>query len=333
MRCDVNISVREEGAKEYGVRTEMKNMNSLRSITRAIEFESNRHIEAIRTGSEQLVQETRRWDDEGGQSYSMRSKENATDYRYFPNPDIMPVYISDEWIESVKNGLPELSHEKYKRLTEVYSIPEADSKIITGSKSLSDLFDCTMTFTDKPKEIVNWITGDLLGIAKTCKSALAAMTATSSDSPDSDFDDDDLSAFGFEGFDTTTATSENIAETSSDSDEIMIDCRKFAKLINLVDSKTINRSVGKKILTKIYEENIDPEDYIKENNLGLVTDTTVIQSVIAQLLADNEKSVAEYKAGNKKVVGFFVGKIMKQTEGRADPAVVNSLLTQMLEKQ
>jgi len=285
MRCDVNISVREAGSDKLGTRTEIKNMNSLKAITRAIAFESQRHIDALEIGSEVLIQETRRWDDNKGETFSMREKENATDYRYFPNPELMPICISDEWINAVRAGLPEPAHEKFDRLTQQLGLSEYDSRIITGSKNLSSIFDETTKYFNKPKEVVNWIIVELLSIA----------------------------------------TGDNKGE-----DDIVIDCKKFAKLMELVDNKTINRNVGKKLLVNVLEEGIDPAAYVEDNKLGMVSDTDVIGKAVREVLAENEKSVAEYKNGNPKVIGFFVGKVMKKLEGKADPKIVNTLLVEHL---
>jgi len=285
MRCDVNISVREEGTTTLGTRTEIKNMNSLKAISRAIAYESQRHIDALETGVEKLVQETRRWDDEKGESSAMREKENATDYRYFPNPELMPIFISEEWISSVKNTLPETSFDKYKRMTEELLLPEVESKIITGSRNLSLIFDGVSKYFDKSKDIVNWIIVDLLSVAK---------------------------------------------GNNKGEDDIEIDCEKFAAIMQMVDEKTINRSVGKKVLSKVFEENVDPKAYVQENKLGMVTDTGFLENIVREVLAENEKSVAEYKAGNGKVIGFFVGKIMQKSQGKADPKSVNELLVKML---
>ena len=161
MRCDVNISVMEKGATEYGVRTEIKNMNSLKAIAAAINYEAQRQIDALETASEELVQETRRWDDSKGQTFSMRQKEDATDYRYFPNTELMPISIEDKWIEEVRANLPEAAHDRFLRLTEKLGLSEYDSNIITGSKNLSDIFDKTMEYFSKPKEVANWIIVEL----------------------------------------------------------------------------------------------------------------------------------------------------------------------------
>lgn len=287
MRCDVNLSVREKGSDKLGIRTEMKNMNSLSAIERAIEYEAQRHIDAIETGCEELVQETRRWDDAAGMSFSMRSKENATDYRYFPNCDIMPIYVSEEWIESVKASLPESAHVKYARMTEELGISAADAKIITKSKKLSDIFDVLMAHKLAAKDVVSWITTDILSL--------------------------------------------EVADNKS-YDDIEIDCHKLAALMKLVDSKQINRKVAKDILQLVYKDGVDPVAYVKENNLGMVSDTGLIEGIIAELLAENPASVAEYKNGNAKVVTFFFGRAMKKTAGKADPAVIREILTKALDE-
>jgi len=287
MRCDVNISVREAGSDKLGTRTEIKNMNSLKAITAAIAYESQRHIDALETGDEVLIQETRGWNDSIGETFSMREKETAADYRYFPNPELMPIYISDEWIDEIRAGLPEPAHVKYARLTKDLGLPEFDSGIITGSKALSDIFDEVAKYFNKPKETANWIITELLGIARS---------------------------------------------DSKSEDDIKIDCVKFAKLIELVDNKTINRTVGKKLLAMVLEKGIDPAAYIEANSLGMTTDTSVINEAIQEILTENQKSVGEYKNGNKNVFTFFVGGIMKRLGGKADPRIVNELLIKKLEQ-
>ena len=285
MRCDINISVREAGAAVLGTRTEIKNMNSLKAIVRAIEFETKRHINALETGCETLIQETRRWDDDCGETFSMREKETAADYRYFPNPELMPVYIDGEWIERIRAALPEPAHIKYAYMTDILGLPEHDGKLITGSLNLLRIFDDTVKQFDKPKEVSNWIIGELLSIAKT-------------------------KGWG--------------------DDDVVIDCEKFAKVIRLVDDKTVNRNMGKKILIQVIEEDADPEAYIKENALGMVSDESAIESAIRDVMAANEKLIGEYRAGSEKVFGFFVGQVMRKMAGKADPKSVNELLLKML---
>jgi len=287
MRCDINISVREVGCETLGTRTEIKNMNSLKAITRAIEYESRRHIDALETGSEKLIQETRRWDDELGASFSMREKEEAEDYRYFPNPELMPVHIDEGWIENVRKALPEPAHEKYETMTTKLGLPEHDSKIISSNQNLSCIFDEALKHFNKPKVLSNWIIGELLAIAK-----------------DAGLSDEDID----------------------------IDALKLAKIAELVDNNVINRSIGKKVLINVLESDVDPEQYIAENSLAMVSDTGQLETSIREVLAENEKSVNEYLGGSTKVFGFLVGQVMKKTAGKADPRTVNELLRKLLKE-
>jgi len=285
MRCDVNLSVRPFGSDKLGTRTEMKNMNSLKAIAAAIAYESERHIDALETKSEVLVQETRGWNDTKGETFSMREKENAMDYRYFPNPEIMPVVIDAKWIDTIRASLPEAADAKFQRLTQELGLSEYDTKIITGSQRLSNIFDEVARHFNKPKEVANWIIVELLAIAK----------------------------------------GDNKGE-----EDIQIDCQKFAKLMELVDQKTINRNVGKKLLALVLKENIDPTAYVEENKLGMVSDTKAISEAVQAALLENPKSVNDYKSGNQKALGFLVGQIMKKLGGKADPQVVNRLLMESL---
>lgn len=286
MRCDVNLSVREVGSDVLGTRTEMKNMNSLKAIVRAIEYETQRHIDALETGCEELVQETRRWDDNAGQSFSMRNKENATDYRYFPNADLMPIVVDEEWINEVKSRLPESAHDKYARMTKELGIAEIDAKKITSSKNLSDIFDALMSKGLPAKDVVAWIITELLSL-----------------------DTDENKSY----------------------DDISINCDSFAKLIELVNNKEINRTIAKKIFVLIYEKDIDPVAYVKENNLGMVSDTSFIDDAVTAAMNENPDSVKQYREGNAKVVGFLMGKVMQKTAGKADPSVVREILMSKLD--
>ena len=287
MRCDVNLSVREKGSDTLGTRTEMKNINSLSAIERAIAYEAERHIEALETGCEELVQETRRWDDAAGMTFSMRSKENATDYRYFPSCDVMPIVISPEWIEEVRKSLPESAHVKYARMTGELGITETDAKIITRSKRLCDIFDALMAHGLSAKDVVNWIVTELLSLEM---------------------------------------------EANKSYDDLEIDCDKLAALIGLVNRKEINRGVAKKILALIYKDGIDPVAYVRENDLGMVSDAGAIETAIAELIAENPDSLRQYKEGNQKVFTFFFGKTMKKMAGKADPAVIREALTKALDE-
>ena len=286
MRADINISVREKGSDKLGTRTEMKNINSLKAIKRAIEYESQRHIDALETGFEELVQETRRWDDEKSMSFSMRNKEDATDYRYFPNSELMPVIIDDEWIRTVKEKMPEPAFEKFERYISAYGLPEQDCRVLTTSKALTDIFDDTMKYCDQPKEAANWILSELISLAKT--------------------------------------GGKNI-------DDIQFDGKKLAKLIELVDKKVINRTTAKEIFSEVYRKNADPEEYVRSHKLTMVSDEGMLRDAVREAITENPKPAAEYKAGNKKAAGFYMGIIMRKTGGKADPAAANKILLELLD--
>ncbi|MBQ2115930.1 MAG: Asp-tRNA(Asn)/Glu-tRNA(Gln) amidotransferase subunit GatB, partial [Lachnospiraceae bacterium] len=284
MRADVNISVREVGAKEFGTRTEMKNLNSFRAITHAIEGERQRQIDLIEAG-EKVIQETRRWDDNKEYSYAMRSKEDAQDYRYFPDPDLVPVYISDEWIEQIKSIQPEFREEKMARYKEEFDIPEYDIGIITDSKHLADLFEETTAICKQPKKVSNWIMGETLRLLK---------------------------------------------EKSMDPEDICVSPSNLAKLIGLVDSKTINSSVAKEVFETMFENDTDPEKYVEEKGLKTVNDEGALRKTIEEVIAANPQSVEDYHNGKDKAIGFLVGQTMKAMKGKADPVSVNKILKELL---
>ena len=284
LRCDVNISVRKPGDEKLGIRTEIKNMNSLKAVCAAIDYESSRHIDALETGSETLVQQTRGWDDGKGVTFAMRDKEDATDYRYFPNPELPAVSVTDEWIERIRGSIPESAQAKYRRLTDNLGMSEYDAAIITSSKNLSDIFDAINGIIDSPKEAANWIIVELLGAAK----------------------------------------------KEPGDEDINIDCVKFARIIELVINKTINRNIGKKLLATLFEEDIDPDEYIEQNKLGMVSDAAAIGAAVSEVLAANQKSIDEFVGGNQKVYGFLMGQIMRKLAGKADPKLVGEILAKRL---
>lgn len=284
LRADINLSVREAGAREYGTRTEMKNMNSFKAIGRAIEGERKRQIELLEYGK-QVIQETRRWDDNKDTSFAMRSKEDAQDYRYFPEPDLVPIEISDEWLEEIRNSQPELRDEKMLRYEKEYDIPEYDAGIITESKRLADLFEATVAICKKPKEVSNWLMVETMRLLK---------------------------------------------DHEMDPEDINFSPENLAKLISLIDTNAINRTVAKEVFEKIFAEDIDPESYVKEHGLKIVNDEGALRSVVERIVKDNPQSVEDYHAGKTKAMGFLVGQTMKEMKGKADPSVVNKILQELL---
>ena len=284
MRADVNLSVREVGAKEFGTRTEMKNLNSFKAITHAIEGERERQIELLESGKE-VVQETRRWDDAKEYSYAMRSKEDAQDYRYFPDPDLVPVYISDEWLEQIRSRQPEFREAKMARYKEEFDIPEYDIGIITDSKHMADLFEETVAICKQPKKVSNWLMGETLRLLK---------------------------------------------EKNMDSEDIRFTPANLAKLIGLVDAKAINSSVAKEVFEVMFEEDVDPEKYVEEKGLKTVNDEGALRKTIEEIIAANPQSVEDYHNGKDRAIGFLVGQTMKAMKGKADPAMVNQILKELL---
>ncbi len=284
MRADVNLSVREVGAPEFGTRTEMKNLNSFKAITRAIEAERARQIEIIEDGG-RVVQETRRWDDNKEFSYAMRSKEDAKDYRYFPDPDLTPVVISDEWILRIKEKQPEFQEAKAERYRREFGIPDYDISIITASKHMADLFEQTTAICKNPKKVSNWLMGETMRLMK---------------------------------------------EKEMEPEELTVTPDRLAKLIELTEKGTVNSTVAKEIFEKIFEENIDVEKFVEDNGLGTVSDENALRGTIEKVIADNPQSVADYRAGKKKAIGFLVGQTMKAMQGKADPGMVNKILQELL---
>ena len=284
MRADVNLSVREAGALEFGTRTEMKNLNSFKAIARAIEGERKRQIELLEEGKK-VVQETRRWDDNKESSRAMRSKEDAKDYRYFPDPDLPPVTISDAWIQEIKDRQPELKTEKMARYQEEYGLSAYDADIITEAKHMADIFEATVSLCGKPKEAANWLMVEAMRLLK---------------------------------------------EEAQEPEAIRFSPENLAKLIVLVDNGTINRTVAKEVFEKIFAEDIDPEAYVEENGLKVVNDEGALRTVIREVIAANPQSVTDYHNGKERARGFLVGQTMRAMKGKADPAMVNKVLEELL---
>lgn len=283
MRADVNLSVREMGA-ELGTRTEMKNIGSFKAIARAIEAETARQIDLLESG-EQVVQETRRWNDEQGYSYAMRSKEDAQDYRYFPEPDLVPVVIEDAWIERLRESQPELRDAKRARYVAEYGLPDYDAGILTSAKKLADIFEETTRLCGSPKKVSNWLMVETMRLMK---------------------------------------------EHEMEPEELSFSPANLAKLIRLTDEGAINSSVAKEVFERVFVEDIDPDRYVEEQGLKSVSDEGALRAVVEQVIADNPQSVADYRSGKEKAVGFLVGQAMKATKGKANPGMVNQLLKELL---
>ena len=285
-RADINTSIRPVGAEKLGTRTEMKNMNSFRSITRALEYEINRQVEVIDNGGK-VDQETLRWDEVSGKTFSMRDKEDAQDYRYFPEPDLVAIKLSEEYIENIRKTLPEMPESRKERYLRDYKLSEKDAGIITASKYLSDLFEKASEICGNYKAVNNWIISDISRI---------------------------------------------LNETEMDPIQIPFDAKQLAKLVELIDKGTISSSIGKKVLIELFENPRDPEDIIKEKGWIQISDEGAIKEVVLKIIEANSQSVADYKAGKDRALGFLVGQAMKETKGKANPQMLNKMFAEELKK-
>lgn len=285
LRADVNLSVRPKGQKEFGTRTEMKNLNSFHAIARAIAYESRRQIDLLEDG-EAVVQETRRWDDNKGYSYAMRSKEDAQDYKYFPEPDLPPIEISDARIQEIRESMPELPEQKKQRYREELGLPEYDTEILTGNMAFVTLFEEAVKLCDSPKDVANWIMGEVMKL---------------------------------------------LNDTGTLPEDMTLAPEKLAVVIQMVKSGKINRGTGKTVLEKVFTDGVDPESYVKENNLAQITDLGAIRPVLEEVIAANEKSVSEYKAGKTQAMGYIMGQAMRALKGKAPAQEVQKMLHELLD--
>lgn len=288
MRCDVNLSVRPKGSDTYGVRTEMKNMNSIEAIKRAIDYETARHIDAVENGTEVLVQETRRWDDIKGKSYAMRTKETAGDYRYFPDPNVMPVVIDDEWFNSIQDSLPEFPEVKRDRYINEYSLSEYDAERLTQSIALCECFEAAVDACGNAKEAANWLTSDVMKI-------LNARQMTY--------------------------------------DMLNLDGKSLGELIKLVADGKVSRANSKKVLDAMFDDpSVNPLVFAEENNLIMSNDTGLVDKVVKEVIASDEKAVNDYKSGKEKALMSLFGKCMRELKGNCDPQVLKTILVDAINK-
>ena len=285
LRCDVNVSVREKGATEFGTRCEMKNVNSFSAAVRGIEYEAKRQIEILEAGGT-IAQETRRWDDVKGMSIVMRSKEDAQDYRYFPEPDLLTIVVPEEKIQALKESIPELPNVKLQRYVFDFGLSQTDATLIAEDISRSKMFDaCVALGTCKPKSISNWILAD---IAK-----------------------------------YTNETGKSIEETALTPEHL-------TSLIEQVEKGVISNASAKKVFAVIVKEDKDPLAIIEEKGMKQNSDTGFLEQLAKDVLAQNEKSVTDYKNGKTNALGYLVGQCMKASKGKANPGIVKEIVTKML---
>ncbi len=283
-RCDANISLRPKGAEAFGTRTELKNMNSFRNVQRALDYEIKRQ-QYVLEGGAAVVQETRLWDDTAGVTHSMRGKEEAHDYRYFPDPDLVRVEVDEAWIARIRSGLPELPQEKRERFLEDYDIPAYDAGVLTSSRALADYYEAVVRLSGEPKTASNWVMGDVLRF---------------------------------------------LNEEKRDIRDCPIRPEALAAMIALIKDGTISGKMAKDVVEEMYRTGRSPEDIVREKGMVQITDEGALIPVIDEILARHSGQLEQYRAGKDKLFGFFVGQVMKATQGKANPQLINDLLQKRL---
>jgi aspartyl-tRNA(Asn)/glutamyl-tRNA(Gln) amidotransferase subunit B len=284
LRCDANISVRLRGETRLGTKTEIKNMNSFRNVERAINYEIERQIDILENGGN-IIQETLLWDADKNKAFSMRSKEEAHDYRYFPEPDLFPVFVDKEWKNEIAALLPELPFQRRNRFIDSFNLPEYDAEILTQYKDIADYYEKVISSTNDYKSASNWVMGAVLKVMN---------------------------------------------EEKIEIKNFPISANHLADLINIINNKTISGKIAKEIFPEMLKENKHPLDIVKLKNLIQITDTTAIGIFIDNVLSKFPNEVEEFLSGKEKVFGFFIGKIMQETKGKANPKIVNDLLREKI---
>ncbi len=284
LRCDANVSIRPEGSDELGTKTEIKNINSFRFVEKALDYEIKRQIRVIRDGGE-IVQETRLWNSETGKTESMRSKEEAHDYRYFPEPDLVPLEIKREMVEEIKAALPELPDEKKARFVRDYKLPEYDAEILTEERSIAEWFEEAVRLGARPKEVSNWMLTEIMRY---------------------------------------------LNETGKEIEEIDLRPPQLVELLELIKGGTISRNIAKTVLPEMISTGRSAEEIVREKGLVQISDTSELEALVDEILSKNQKEAQRYREGETKLLGFFVGQVMKATKGKANPKIVNEILRKKL---
>jgi aspartyl-tRNA(Asn)/glutamyl-tRNA(Gln) amidotransferase subunit B len=284
LRCDANVSIREKGAEKFGTKVEIKNLNSFRFLQRALDYEIERQKRLL-SEDEQIVQETRLWDESSGRTFTMRSKEEAHDYRYFPEPDLMPVKLDPAWLENTREALPELPGPKMKRVMQQYDLPVDDALFLTATTDAADYFEACARGSENPKASANWIMGDL---------------------------------------------AYSLKNSGRDIADCPVSAGQLAALIRTIDSGEISGKIAKTVFEEMFRTGEDPAPVIQRMGLVQVSDESSLEPIIDAIVKANPKQVEEFRSGKTRVIGFFVGKVMKETRGQANPQIVNELLEKKL---
>jgi aspartyl-tRNA(Asn)/glutamyl-tRNA(Gln) amidotransferase subunit B len=283
-RCDANVSIRPQGDAKLGTRTELKNLNSFKHVEKALLYEISRQKEVLLDGG-RIVQETRLWDPDKNKTASMRGKEEAHDYRYFPDPDLLPLVIDADWIEGIKKSLPELPDQKKKRFMDQFELPSYDADLLTSDRELADYFEDCVRIFQQPKTVSNWVMGSLLGMLN--------------------------------------ATDKTI-------DKSPVSPNNLAALLELIEAGVISGKIAKTVFDEMAQTGKPARKIVEEKGLVQITDTDAIDDAISKVIADNPAEVEAYKNGKTKLMGFFVGQVMRETRGKANPKLVNEILKKKL---
>ena len=290
-RCDANVSVRPQGSEALGVKVEVKNLNSFKAVEKSIEFEIERQRDTVTEGGK-LIQETRLWDEHREETRSMRSKESAHDYRYFPDPDLLPIITNADWIDEIRAGLPELPNVRKARFMKDYALPAYDAELLSSRRDVADYFEKALAVHANPKALGNWIVGDLFRVMK------------------------------------ERQLDEQLYITNWP-----VPPEHLAQLVELIEADKISGKIGKSVFETMLDSSLSPQQIVRDNNLEQISDDRSIETAVEQVIAANAKQVAQFQSGNEKVFGFFVGQIMKATEGKANPQKVNEILRKSLNRR
>jgi aspartyl-tRNA(Asn)/glutamyl-tRNA(Gln) amidotransferase subunit B len=284
LRCDANVSIRPEGQKEFGTRAEIKNINSFKFVEKAIEYEIKRQIRVTEDGGK-IIQETRLWDSGKGITESMRSKEEAHDYRYFPDPDLTPITVEQSVIDEIRSGLPELPDAKRKRFVSGYGISEYDADLLTSEKAVATWFEEVVKAGGPPKAAANWVMGELMKM---------------------------------------------LNEENTTIGNCLIKPKQLADMLALIEKGTISGKIAKTVFMEMYKTGKDAEGIVKEKGLLQISDESAIEKAVDEIIAKHPAEVERFKAGEEKLLGFFVGQVMKTTKGKANPQLLNDLMKKKL---
>lgn len=284
LRCDANVSVRPAGSGELGVKVEMKNINSFRFVEKALEYEIKRQIRTLEEGGK-IIQETRLWDPSTGTTQSMRTKEEAHDYRYFPEPDLVPIMVDQKWIDEIRASLPELPDAKRERFISEYGLPEYDAELLTSEKATADWFEDAVKAGANPKSVANWMMGELMRL---------------------------------------------LNEENKTIEECPLEPEQLAEMLKLIDNGTISGKIAKTVFEEMYRTGKSADEVVREKGLTQISDESALEKAVDEVIAKHPAEVERFRGGDEKLIGFFVGQVMKATRGKANPQMVNEILKKKL---